>query len=230
MADGPKKISEGPKGHTLETFLADSFVLIFGFFIISALLARIAVVFGGNTRGGLLSILNIGGFIDWLVTRFYPKLEILAIIFSILFLWGIFYSFRKLTAINKEINKKYSLTGAHVSPQIAGKNINKNDFSKEWQEVLKHASSHNPNDWKIAILDADSILDEVLIGKGVQGETLGERLKSVDPADMKTLDMAWEAHKYRNAIAHGNELSFNQHEVRRIIALFEKTFKELKAI
>jgi len=227
----PSSKPEPPKGHTLETFTADAFVVIFGLFILSALLARLALVFGGRANGGILGILNLGWLALWFQRSVYPVMEIVAVILSILFLWGIIYSVKKLNELNKLIHIKYSRP-VEAPSTVAIQNIpqQKINFSKQWSEILKHASSNSVNDWKVAILDADSMLDDCLIAKNYQGETMGDRLKSVNPADMKTLDMAWEAHKFRNGIAHGSDISFNQHEVRRVVSLFEKVFRELQVI
>jgi len=39
--------------------------------------------------------------------------------------------------------------------------------------------------------------------RGYAGNSLGERLRSISPSQLSTLDDAWEAHKVRNQIAHG---------------------------
>ncbi len=70
-------------------------------------------------------------------------------------------------------------------------------------DVLKHIDSDNPNDWKLAIIEADIILDEALKEMGYGGASLGERLKSLSPTQLSSLDIAWQAHKVRNQIAHG---------------------------
>ncbi|MFZ3019963.1 MAG: hypothetical protein WA051_00355 [Minisyncoccia bacterium] len=238
MADAPKKAggkppvkTEGPKGHTIESFTLDILVVFFGLFILSALLARIALVFGGSARGGLFTLFNLGGLYDWFQNSAYPTIRIISLILSFLFFWGIVYSYRKLVELSKVMQAKYDpaqTQRVELSKQEMPQQ--KTNFKRQWENVLKHTSSNNINDWKIAILDADSMLDEALILKGYQGETMGDRLKSIEPGDLKTLDFAWEAHKYRNGIAHGNDISFNQHEVRRIIAQFEKVFTELNII
>ena len=69
-------------------------------------------------------------------------------------------------------------------------------------DVFMHIESDNPNDWKLAIIEADIILDDLLKQRGFAGNSLGERLKSVAPAQLNTLNDAWEAHKIRNRIAH----------------------------
>jgi len=71
------------------------------------------------------------------------------------------------------------------------------------QEVFVHLDSDNPNDWKLAIIEADIMLDEILKERGYAGGSLGERLRSISPSQLNSLDDAWAAHKVRNQIAHG---------------------------
>lgn len=77
--------------------------------------------------------------------------------------------------------------------------LRKND---RLEDVLVHLESPSPNDWKLAIIEADIMLDELLKQRGFAGNTLGERLKSISPNQMESLSDAWEAHKVRNRIAH----------------------------
>lgn len=77
--------------------------------------------------------------------------------------------------------------------------LRKND---RLEDVLVHLESPSPNDWKLAIIEADIILDELMKQRGFAGNTLGERLKSISPHQMESLSDAWEAHKVRNRIAH----------------------------
>lgn len=75
--------------------------------------------------------------------------------------------------------------------------------SSRLEQVFTHIASENPNDWKLAIIEADVILDETLKEKGYAGTSLGERLRSISPSQLNSLDDAWTAHKVRNQIAHG---------------------------
>ncbi|MEK7646081.1 MAG: hypothetical protein AAB381_00090 [Patescibacteria group bacterium] len=100
-------------------------------------------------------------------------------------------------------------------------------LAQRWDVIGQHINSENPNDWKQAILDADTILDDVLTRLGYRGESVGEKLKRAEPADFATLQDAWEAHKARNDIAHrGLEYTLNQHEAKRIFQLYRKVFEE----
>jgi len=87
------------------------------------------------------------------------------------------------------------------------------------------------SDWRLAIIEADNILDEMVTRIGYKGDNLGEKLKSVEPSDFNTLQEAWEAHKVRNKIAHeGLNFRMDHREAKRVVAQFEKVFKEFEFI
>jgi uncharacterized protein HemX len=101
----------------------------------------------------------------------------------------------------------------------------------KWQGVLDHANSDNPSDWRLAILEADTMLESASQKLPVVADTLGERLKKIDKGDLRSLDNAWEAHKVRNRIAHdGFDFEITKHETLRVINLFESVLRELGAI
>jgi hypothetical protein len=96
-----------------------------------------------------------------------------------------------------------------------------------WLTIEKHVDSESESDWRLAVLEADILLDEISRLQGWRGENLGERLKGVDRSDFRTIDKAWEAHKMRNTLAHeGINFPLSQREARRIIGLFKEVFQE----
>ncbi len=100
-----------------------------------------------------------------------------------------------------------------------------------WERILKNSQSPNENDWRLAIIEADIMLGDILEKVGLMGETIGDKLKVVEKGDFKTVDNAWEAHKIRNQIAHeGGGFIINQHETKRVIELYQTVFEEFKII
>ena len=96
-----------------------------------------------------------------------------------------------------------------------------------WQFIQDKLSSSNESDWRMAIIEADSILEEIVGTMNLPGAGLGDKLKAVEKSDFVSLDDAWEAHKARNRIAHdGSALPLSEREARRIIGLYERVFKE----
>jgi hypothetical protein len=157
----------------------------------------------------------------WVVL--YAWLRIIFSLAAIFFIAMIAYTsirIRELKKQEKEQLKKFIVREPVVS--VA------ND---KWEKIKGDILSVNPSDWRLAIIEADTMLDEMLKGIGYQGADLGERLKSADPADFLSLDDAWEAHKVRNRIAHdGSAFALDQKEAHRIIGLYERVFREFKYI
>jgi hypothetical protein len=105
------------------------------------------------------------------------------------------------------------------------------DINPKWRRVLAHIESQNESDWKLAIIEADIMLDEILDKLHLPGETIGEKMKVVEKSDFNTIDNAWEAHKIRNEIAHeGGDYVLTQHEARRVIALYQSVFEEFQIL
>lgn len=100
-----------------------------------------------------------------------------------------------------------------------------------WATVLAHTQSLNQSEWRLAILEADTMLAELLDRRGYKGLSIGEQLKSIDAEKFTSIQDAWEAHKVRNQIAHeGSAFTLTERETRRIIGLYERVFREFDFI
>jgi hypothetical protein len=96
------------------------------------------------------------------------------------------------------------------------------------QDMLDHIASDSPSDWKLAIIEADIILDEILKDAGYAGTSLGERLRSISPDQLRSLDDAWQAHKVRNQIAHGGaDFILTQRLAQDTIKQYRRVFHEM---
>lgn len=151
-------------------------------------------------------------------------LAVLIGLLTIGFLFVIFYSKLRLKEIEQEEKKKKHEKLMAMIPEVAPKH-------EKWQVVQGHIFSQNPAEWRLAIIEADSLLDELTIYLNLPGESLGERLKNATPADFKNINTAWEAHKTRNKIAHqGSDYELTHAEANRVIRMYEDVFNEFKYI
>jgi len=147
----------------------------------------------------------------------------LSIPVSLFLLIGIIISVEGIKHVRKKEDKIYNAKVVMAFTDDKGGA----ELGKRWDNILKHSQFGNENDWKQAIIEADIILDELVMKLGYKGEGLGEKLKRAVKGDFKTLDQAWEAHKVRNMIAHsGSNFSLNQVEVNRVISLYRQVFEE----
>jgi len=103
--------------------------------------------------------------------------------------------------------------------------------NKRWDDVETHITTDNPNDWKLAIIEADIMLEDVLKEAGYAGLTIGDKLKSASPTSFTTLDQAWRAHRVRNQIAHsGPDFVLTKKLAQETIAQYKMVFQEFNAL
>ncbi len=154
--------------------------------------------------------------------------KIFAIFLTAGFVTWAFYNRYRLRLLMTDEEKIYNLTVLDLSDASEVPVAKEN---KKWVNVIEHMNSVNSAEWRMAIIEADIMLDELLSVCGYHGDSVGEKLKGVEPSDMLTLDSAWEAHKIRNRIAHaGSDFELNERETKRIISLYESVFKEFQII
>jgi len=99
-----------------------------------------------------------------------------------------------------------------------------------WSSIQEHVASESQPVWKLAVIEADKMLDDITVTQGFFGATLGERLKNADDTVFRTLQDAWEAHKIRNRIAHEPGFHLTRREAQRAIVMYERVFREFKVL
>lgn len=103
--------------------------------------------------------------------------------------------------------------------------------NERWEKITKLIRSTNPNDWRVAIIEADSMLDHMLIMLGYNGSSVAEKLSQTTSMQFPTLEYAWEAHKIRNKIAHeGMQYQLDYREALHAYNCFEKVFNDSRFI
>ena len=153
----------------------------------------------------------------------------LAFFMSAVFLWGVLYYSWKVYYLHEHDNLlKYATPRAEESHDLK---LAPDIMKQRWVRVMEHISSTSDNDWKLAILEADIMLDEMLDRQGYHGESIGDKLKKVETADFDSINEAWEAHKVRNQIAHeGSAFMLSQRQAKETVAMYEKVFREFRMI
>ena len=102
--------------------------------------------------------------------------------------------------------------------------------SSAWEQIKARAESVREAEWKLSIVEADSLVDSVLQERGYPGETMGERLMLIHPEQLSSLQDLWDAHKLRNLLVHDAGYKVNHEQVLAAIRAFDKVLRELGAI
>ncbi len=162
----------------------------------------------------------------WIVDLFTFSVVTIFMVKVVWFTAGVLFLFLAIIFHNKKaaLRKAEQEARKEAVHQAQTTSVAKEDVV--WNKIMGNLNSTNPSDWKLAILEADTILDSIIQKMGYRGDNLGERLKSIEPSDFDTLNDAWEAHKIRNTIAHEAGYELTQREAKRVLKLFENVFRE----
>lgn len=169
---------------------------------------------------------------NWFLLNIWPVWKVASAVISALAIYGIVHNVRKIQEISRADDAIFNppIFEPEITPSEMA-TIKKFERNEKWEKVINYMNSTSPSDWRLAIMEADVMLEELLRTLGFHGDSVGEMLKSADKNEFSTLDDAWEAHKIRNAIAHaGTGFDLNERETKRVVALFEKVFKEFGVI
>lgn len=157
--------------------------------------------------------------------------KVILSLFAIFFLTMIFYTIVRMFEIRKKEHNHLHHEIAEYAHHMAEKEKQKKESgvskNERWNAVLNHLFSENKGDWKLAIIEADSMLEALMEQLGFEGTSLGEKLKSADRDTFPNLTLAWEVHTIRNRIAHeGIAYEISTHEAKRVIAIYEHIFHD----
>lgn len=166
------------------------------------------------------------GFLDTL-SHWWNIYSLIALLLSLIFFMIFVYAkirYNELSAIEQAELLEAEQEWAE---RYGGETIKNN----RWNSIQKHSKEHSPHAWKIAIIEADIFLEEILTNAGYVGATIGDKLKTANSNSFTTVQDAWEAHKVRNMIAHeGGDFILTQKIAQDTLLRFERVFREFKAI
>ncbi|CAN5755713.1 hypothetical protein BH11PAT2_BH11PAT2_02200 [soil metagenome] len=174
-----------------------------------------AALHGGGSISGKV---ELSGILAWMA-HIWLIFTILSYLFSLAAIGVLIYATMRLYQIRKDEEPRYATIGES--------DLHGHVEHSRWAYITELIESGQEGDWRNAIIESDIMLDELLTRLGYQGDSLGEKLKTVNPNQFHTLSNAWEAHKVRNEIAHqGSQYQLSESIAHRTIANYEAVFRE----
>ena len=111
-------------------------------------------------------------------------------------------------------------------PELHG--LSREEILRHWTEIEKISTTGGMGA-KMAIVEADKLLDGALKSMSMAGDTLGERLKFAS-YKYPELRKVWFAHKLRNQIVHEHDVRVKPHDLRSALKDYKKVLKILGAL
>jgi hypothetical protein len=171
-----------------------------------------------------MDILNalVGNSPFWL--GFYQVIRWIFVVFDIALAVGIGYAFwqvlpyRPQYLLHPPKPKKRTLT------------LKSAVIRERWVATTKRFSTGTTEAMRMAIIEADSVADEVLKELGLAGEHMADRLEKLSEEEVQSLAGLWRSHRIRNNIVHSPDFEIAPDEAKRAIDGYEAFLKEVGVI
>ena len=104
------------------------------------------------------------------------------------------------------------------------------EFSKKWKKIIKRLELGTESEAKLAVIEADDLLNEILEKMGYSGESLGEKLKQFKKTILPNLDEVLEVHKIKSDIVHDPSFRLSFDQAKKLLEVYERALSNLEAL
>ncbi|MDE2000973.1 MAG: hypothetical protein KGI60_00195 [Patescibacteria group bacterium] len=213
MADKkPAKGGGGTNNSALELLVFGALALV----VLTWLSSYLKLFF--DPIGFLLGIRNY--FAPWFLHNIW-WVEVVSALISAILLYSTISMMRRT---------HYStLKREQVMEYLAKEKVPHHRSLKLWNQIRRRLDSENQNDLRLAILECDHLLNEILKMSGYLGR-MDEKLKLLDPSQLSNIEDVKRAHALRDKIAQDPTYAITQEEARAAADIYGQAFKEFNLI
>ncbi len=161
-------------------------------------------------------------FLDLMNTQWVYNLEWVGGLLALIFGGLVILLVVKLRVIDKLLKNTGDFLSAGALP--------KKHLNKSWQRVVLRLQKGDEANLRMALIEADNLFDDLLKQIRLPGESMADRLKNINSAQIPNIDEIWSAHKLRNNIVHNHDYPVTKSEIEFAIRAYEKALKELEYI
>ena len=153
---------------------------------------------------------------------YLPFIHGVSIVISALLLWGIIYFIFSSGWLRFKYDQWTDVLGSA--------DIGRRRQLRGWKQILKRLKTENMSNWKLAVLEADKILDEIFKMSGYRGETVHDRFAQITPEVLSNIEKINQAHRVRDRIKQEPDFVITKEEAIEIAKIYQQSFQELGLI
>jgi len=103
-------------------------------------------------------------------------------------------------------------------------------ITRIWHKILKRLETGLESEYKLAVIEADNMLDNSLKKMGYAGKGLEEKLEKLTSATLPNIEDVHQAHQMRNNIVHDPNYHLALEEARSTLDIYAKAFSSLQIL
>lgn len=115
--------------------------------------------------------------------------------------------------------------GMNVPPELTTR---KKKTKSRWEAIKKRLESQEEKEFKVAIIEADEMVGDLVKRMGYQGENLGEIFKNVPEAQIENIAKVKKAHEIKNRIIHDENFPVSLELAKETLGYYEEFLDEFE--
>lgn len=155
------------------------------------------------------------------ITTILYWFKIISLISIPFLLWGIIHYARKLKILPKKIEQIKAWFGLNEVFETPSKS------KKQWQAIEELLLENYSSSWKLAVVKADALIENLLKQLGFKGNNLEELINSLKLRGYQNLNLLEGAHAVSKEILANRDYSINQKEAQSIVEIYKKFWQEI---
>ena len=101
------------------------------------------------------------------------------------------------------------------------------EIINRWKKIQKRAETGVEAEYKLALIEADDYLKEMLEDREFKGKDFEELVNNAGKIILPNLDEILSAHQIRNSIVYNPDYKIDLDEVKKILAIYEAATKNI---
>jgi len=108
--------------------------------------------------------------------------------------------------------------------------LKKSVYTKRWESIKNRIDEGSVSSAKVAVIEADKMLGEVLEKVGYKGKDTAEKIAAVKPGQLIGIDEVNESHAIFKRIVQNHSFEIEHSELHRVLGSYEKVFRGLELL
>lgn len=104
------------------------------------------------------------------------------------------------------------------------------ELNRRWRAIIKRTDTGSEKEYKLAIMEADDFLKQVLEDADFQGKNMEELVKAAGRRVVSNTDDILAAHQVRNVLVYDVNYKLDANQARKILQDYEKAIKGASAL
>jgi hypothetical protein len=108
--------------------------------------------------------------------------------------------------------------------------LKKSLYTKRWESIKNRIDEGSISSAKVAVIEADRMLSEVLEKVGYKGKDTAEKIEAVKPGQLIGIEEVAESHSIFQRIVQNHAFEIGHEELQRVLDSYEKVFRGLELL